>query len=318
MLSRASPRACRYGPLQGGAKPRPRGRATPGAGVRAGSPGVGRARAPEKSEQRTAALPVFTTGTRYRASAREALLTGRNGRRRRAALCSSWAAARESVQKDQGCGVLAIDQAVCVCVFARARAFPLCADICQEGREQGRTEHDRFTLTATFTSAGVLHDPPAVPALQAPPATERAVPSRHALTNERFWSLSLSSDGRPLYEPVSTPRAVIQSLDVAPYLPRARHAPRAREVSQSLVSSIQRANSRPDSAAAGFHIRQPSVCCLYLRLLLSDCLCRSTRYRHFCADAVFALDLATQRFVSTLKRKWPRPETLTFSRYLVP
>ena len=192
---------------------------------------------------------------------------------------------------------------------------------------QGRTEHGRFTLTATFTSAGVLHDPPAVPALQAPPATERAVPSRHALTNERFWSLSLSSDGRPLYEPVSTPRAVIQSLDVAPYLPRARHAPRAREVSQSLVSSIQRPNSRPDSAAAavaaaaaaaGFHIRQPSVCCLYLRLLLSDCLCRSTRYRHFCADAVFALDLATQRFASTLKRKWPRPETLTFSRYLVP
>ena len=305
MLSRASPRACRYGPLQGGAKPRPpggakprpRGRATPGAGVRAGSPGVGRARAPEKSEQRTAALPVFTTGTRYRASAREALLTGRNGRRRRAALCSSWAAARESVQKDQGCGVLAIDQAVCVCVFARARAFPLCADICQEGREQGRTEHDRFTLTATFTSAGVLHDPPAVPALQAPPATERAVPSRHALTNERFWSLSLSSDGRPLYEPVSTPRAVIQSLDVAPYLPRARHAPRAREVSQSLVSSIQRANSRPDPAAAG---------------------CRSTRYGRFCADALFALDLATQRFASTLKRKWPRPETLTFSRYLVP
>ena len=54
-------------------------------------------------------------------SAREALLTGRNGRRRRAALCSSWAAARESVQKDQGCGVLAIDQAVCVCVRARAR-----------------------------------------------------------------------------------------------------------------------------------------------------------------------------------------------------
>ena len=198
---------------------------------------------------------------------------------------------------------------------------------------QGRTEHGRFTLTATFTSAGVLHDPPAVPALQAPPATERAVPSRHALTNERFWSLSLSSDGRPLYEPVSTPRAVIQSLDVAPYLPRARHAPRAREVSQSLVSSIQRPNSRPDSAAAavaaapdsaaaavaaaaaaaGFHIRQPSVCCLYLRLPLSDCLCRSTRYRHFCADAVFALDLATQRFASTLKRKWPRPETLSLS-----
>ena len=157
---------------------------------------------------------------------------------------------------------------------------------------QGRTEHGRFTLTATFTSAGVLHDPPAVPALQAPPATERAVPSRHALTNERFWSLSLSSDGRPLYEPVSTPCAVIQSLDVAPYLPRARHAPRAREVSQSLVSSIQRANSRPDPAAAG---------------------CRSTRYGRFCADALFALDLATQRFASTLKRKWPRPETLSLS-----
>ena len=39
----------------------------PASGVSAGSPGVGRARAPEKSEQRTAALPVFTTGTRYRA-----------------------------------------------------------------------------------------------------------------------------------------------------------------------------------------------------------------------------------------------------------
>ena len=173
-----------------------------------------------------------------------------------------------------------------VCARACPRAIFLFARIYPQGLEQGRMEHDR---------------------------------SRHALTNERFWSLSLSSDGRPLYEPVSTPCAVIQSLDVAPFLPRARHAPRAREVSQSLVPSIQSAKSRADSAPAGFHIKKPSVCCLYLRLSSSDCLCRSIRCRRSCVHAVFALDLATQRFASTLKHQWPSPETLSISLvYLVP